>query len=55
MANDKTPGLDGFTTNFYKFFWPDIREILHASYICSFEQGELSSEQRIGVLSLIPK
>ena len=55
MANDKTPGLDGFTTNFYKFFWPDIREILHASYICSFEEGELSSEQRTGVLSLIPK
>ena len=55
MANDKTPGLDGFTTNFYKFFWPDIREILHASYICSFAEGELSSEQRIGVLSLIPK
>ena len=55
MANDKTPGLDGFTTNFYKFFWPDRRKILHASYICSFEQGQLSSEQRIGVLSLIPK
>ena len=54
MANDKAPGLDGFTTNFYKFFWPDVREILHASYTCSFEE-ELSSEQRIGVLSLIPK
>ena len=30
MANDKTPG---FTTNFYKFFWPDIREILLANYV----------------------
>ena len=54
MANDKTPGLDGFTTNFYKFFWPDIQETLHVSYICSFEQGELTNEQRIGV-SLIPQ
>ena len=44
MANDKTPGLDGLTTNFYKFFWPDIREIFNASYICSFEEGELISE-----------
>ena len=41
MANDKTPGLDGFTTNFYKFFWPDIREILHASYICFFNKESL--------------
>ena len=24
MSNDKSPGLDGFTTNFYKFFWADI-------------------------------
>ena len=55
MANDKTPGLDGLTTNFYKFFWPDIKHILFDSYISSFEQGELSSGQRIGVLSLIPK
>ena len=25
MSNDKFPGLDGFTTNFYKFFWIDIK------------------------------
>ena len=25
MSNDKSPGLDGFTTNFYKFFWIDIK------------------------------
>ena len=25
MSNDKSPGLDGFTTNFYKFFWADIK------------------------------
>ena len=36
MANDKTPDLDGFTTNFYKFFWPNIKEILDASYIIMF-------------------
>ena len=21
MANDKTPGFDGYTAEFYKFFW----------------------------------
>ena len=25
LSNDKTPGTDGFTTNFYKSFWPDIK------------------------------
>ena len=29
LKNDKTPGNDGFTTNFYKFFWPDIRNMLY--------------------------
>ena len=24
LPNDKTPGMDGFTSNFYKFFWPDL-------------------------------
>ena len=24
MANDKSPGPDGFTTNFLKFCWPDL-------------------------------
>jgi hypothetical protein len=24
MKNGKSPGMDGFTTEFYKFFWKDI-------------------------------
>ena len=34
---------------------PDIKDILFDSYISSFEHGKLSSGQRIGFLSLIPK
>jgi hypothetical protein len=26
MSNGKSPGLDGFTSEFYKFFWIDIQE-----------------------------
>ena len=55
MANDKSPGLDGFTTNFYKFFWIDIKSFLYDSYIYSIQHGELSDSQRRGLLSLIPK
>ena len=55
MANDKSPGLDGFTTNFYKFFWMDIKSFLYDSYRYSIQHGELSDSQRRGLLSLIPK
>ena len=55
LQNDKTPGSDGFTTNFYKFFWPDLREFLFDSYKYSFEHGMLTCDQRRGILNLIPK
>ena len=55
MANDKSPGLDRFTTNFYKFFWVDLRSFLYDSYIYSIQHGELSDSQRRGLLTLIPK
>ena len=32
LANDKSPGSDGLSTNFYKFFWPDINDLLIDSY-----------------------
>ena len=55
LQNDKIPGSDGFTTNFYKFFWQDLREFLFDSCKYSFEHGMLTSDQRRGILNLIPK
>ena len=55
MSNDKSPGLDGFTTNFYKFFWADIKLVVLESFNYSLKYGELSETQKRGVLSLIPK
>ena len=55
MSNDKSPGLDGFSTNFYKFFWPDIKHLVHDSFKWALTQGKLSDSQRRGVISLIPK
>ena len=55
MSNDKSPGLDGFTTNFYKFFWIDIKEMVYDSFQFALKQGKLGDSQRRGVISLIPK
>ena len=42
MSNDKSPWLDGFTTNFYKFFRADIKHILVENFKYSLQHGELS-------------
>ena len=55
MANNKTPGTDGFPTEFYKFFFNDIGHILVNCFNYSFNNGSLSSDQRRGVINLIPK
>ena len=55
LPNNKSPGSDGFTTNFFKFFWPDIKHIVYNSFIYSFEHGNLTQNQKMGILNLLPK
>ena len=55
LPNNKSPGCDGLTTEFYKFFWRDICDPLYQSYLYSFESGKLSQDQRRSVINLIPK
>ena len=31
LPNDKSPGSSGFTTDFYKFFWADLKDIVFES------------------------
>ena len=33
LANNKSHGPDGLTTNFYNFFWPDIKFMVYESLI----------------------
>ena len=54
LSNNKTPGSDGFTAEFYKFFWPQIKDIVFDSFVYAYNT-ELSIEQRHGILNIIPK
>ena len=53
LLNEKSPGSDCFTTNFYKFFWPAIKDFLHESFLYSFKNGELKKMIKRGELSIL--
>lgn len=55
MANNTSPGNDGFTVEFFKFFWIDIGTFLLRSINYSYSIGELSTTQKQGVITCIPK
>ena len=42
----KSPGSDGFPSEFYKVFWADISTLLLKAIKCAFEIGLLSISQR---------
>ena len=55
MKNGSSPGRDGLTTEFYKFFWVKIGAVVINSFNESFVAGELSFTQKQGVIALLHK
>ena len=55
FMNNKTPGSDGFTTEFYRFFWNAVGPIMVDSFNYAFENGEVSTSQKRSTISLILK
>ena len=55
VENRKSPGSDGFTPEFYKFFWKDIVDDVVASINYAFDKGALSISQKRGIIILLPK
>lgn len=55
MKNNKSPGSDGFSAEFFKFFWKDLGHFMLRSVNEAFERGELSVTQKHGVITCIPK
>ena len=53
MGNNKLPGNDGFTTEFYIAFFNDLNQYLVDSLNFSLVNGEFSSSQKQAVITLI--
>ena len=53
--NNVSPGSSGFSNEFYKFFWIDLKVFITKAINYSYELGMLSVTQRLGIITLIPK
>ena len=54
MKNNKSPGTDGFTVEFFKFFWDKLGWFLVRSLNYAYSDGQMSITQRHGIITLIP-
>ena len=48
MKNDKSPGLSGFSAEFFKVFWKQLRAFVFKSFNYGYITGELSITQKQG-------
>lgn len=55
MKNNKSPGSDGFTAEFFMFFRADRKNYITKAIKQIFLSGELPLSQRLGVILCLPK
>lgn len=55
MKNSKSPGNDGFSAEFFKFFWKDLGTYVLKSLNYAYKTGSLSVTQKQGIITCIPK
>ena len=55
MINGKSPGSDGYTVDFYKFFWKDIGPFVFRSLFYGYNSAKFSEFQYQSVITCIPK
>ena len=55
MKNNKSPGPDGFTAEFFKHFWGQLGIFLTKSLDDSYTKQCMSITQKQGIITLIPK
>ena len=55
MKHNKTPGMDGITTEILKFFWAKLKYFVTNAINCCFLKGKLSTTLRQSIITCIPK
>ena len=55
MKNNKTPGIDGFPADFFKFFWEKLKFFVLRCLNQSFLEGTLPLTLRQCIISCLPK
>ena len=55
MKNNKSPGSDGFSVEFFKFFYKDIIVFIRRAINEGYRLGKLSVTQKKGIMTCIPK
>ncbi len=55
MTNNRSPGTSGFACEFYKVFWNKLGDFICRATNYSYKKGELSTTQKQGIITLIPK
>ena len=55
MANNKSPGCDGLTAEFYKRHWNLVGQLVANSFNDVYENNELSSSHKRDIITLIRK
>ena len=55
MKNSTSPGNDGFTAEFFKFFWVDLGKYILRSINYAYRNGLLSVTQKQGIITCLPK
>ena len=55
LNNDKTPGPDGLSADFYKVFWGLLKEPFFEMLRAARNQNKIHKNMKEGILNLIPK
>ena len=55
LKNQKSPGPDGLTADFYKMFWVKLQDVYHEAITEAYSTKEMYGSVMRGIINVIPK